>query len=163
MLRVLSKFILRMFGWTVEKDLPLKERYVLVGAPHTSNWDLPLAILGMLAMGLRFSLVAKHTLFKWPIGPLFKAIGGIPIDRRIRTGFVDKMVELFTHREKLILAIIPEGTRSKTPYWKTGFYFIAVKAHVPIALGYLDYGEKKVGVGKLIWPTGSIEKDIEEI
>jgi len=149
-----------MFGWTVEKDLPLKEKYVLVGAPHTSNWDFPLGILGMLAMGLRFCWVGKHTIFRGPIGLMLKSIGGIPVDRRIRSSFIKQMVELFNTKENFILTIMPEGTRSKTLYWKTGFYYIALDATVPIALGYIDYREKKIGVGYSIFPSGNIEKDI---
>ena len=163
MLRVLSKFVLRMFGWTVEKDLPLKEKYVLVGAPHTSNWDFPLGILGMLAMGLRFRWVGKHTIFKGPTGLMLKSIGGIPVDRRIRSSFIKQMVELFNTEENMILAITPEGSRSKTLYWKTGFYYIALDATVPIALGYIDHREKKIGVGYSFFPCGNIEKDIEII
>ena len=160
---VLSKFVLRMFGWTVEKDLPLKEKYVLVGAPHTSNWDFPLGILGMLAMGLRFRWVGKHTIFRGATGLILKSIGGIPVDRRVRSNFIKQMVDLFYTQENMILAITPEGSRSKTPYWKTGFYYIALDANVPIALGYIDYREKKLGVGYSLFPSGNIEKDIEII
>jgi len=152
-----------MFGWTVEKDLPLKEKYVLVGAPHTSNWDFPLGILGMLAMGLRFRWVGKHAIFRGPTGLMLKSIGGIPVDRRIRSSFIKQMVELFNTKENMILAITPEGSRSKTLYWKTGFYYIALDATVPIALGYIDYREKKLGIGYSLFPSGNIEKDIEII
>ncbi|MBC8379054.1 MAG: 1-acyl-sn-glycerol-3-phosphate acyltransferase, partial [Planctomycetes bacterium] len=132
MLKLLSKSVLRMFGWTVEKVIPLKEKYVLVGAPHTSNWDFPLGILGMLAMGLRFRWVGKHTIFRGPIGLMLKSIGGIPVDRRIRSSFINQMVELFNAEKNMIIAITPEGSRSKTLYWKTGFYYIALDATVPI-------------------------------
>ncbi len=162
-LRVLSKFVLRMFGWMVENDLPLKEKYVLVGAPHTSNWDFPIGILGMLAMGLRFRWVGKHTIFRGPTGLMLKAIGGIPVDRRIRSSFIKRMVALFNAKENMILAIAPEGSRSKTLYWKTGFYYIALDATVPIRLGYLDYREKKIGIGYSLFPSGNIENDMEII
>lgn len=161
---MLSNFILRLFGWTVATDRPLKEKYVLIGAPHTSNWDFPLGLLGMLAMGLRFCWVGKHTLFKGPAGRLFRLIGGIPVDRRkIRSSFIKQMVALFDTRENMILAIAPEGSRSKTLYWKTGFYYIALGADVPIALGYIDYREKKIGIGQILFPSGNIEKDIKRI
>ncbi len=163
MLKVLSKFVLRMFGWAVKKDLPLKEKYVLVAAPHTSNWDRPLGILGMSAMGLRFRWVGKHTIFRGPIGLMLKSIGGIPVDRRIRSSFIKEMVELFNAEESMILAIAPEGSRSKTLYWKTGFYYIALDAIVPIVLGYIDHQEKKIGVGYSLFPSGDIERDIEII
>lgn len=163
MLKLLSKSVLRMFGWTVEKVIPLKEKYVLVGAPHTSNWDFPLGILGMLAMGLRFRWVGKHTIFRGPIGLMLKSIGGIPVDRRIRSSFINQMVELFNAEKNMIIAITPEGSRSKTLYWKTGFYYIALNATVPIALGYIDYSEKKIGIGYSLPPSGNIDKDIEII
>jgi len=163
MLSVLSKFVLRLFGWAVAKDLPLKEKYVLIGAPHTSNWDFPLGLLGLLAMGLRFRWVGKHTIFKGPAGPMLKLIGGIPVDRRIRSRFIKQMVALFNARENMILTIAPEGSRSKTRYWKTGFYYIALDAAVPIALGYIDHREKKIGIGYCLFPSGNIEKDMEII
>ena len=163
MLAALSKFILRMLGWTLEINLPPHKKYVLVGAPHTSNWDLPLGLLYMSAVGLRFSWAGKHTIFKGPIGTILRSIGGIPIDRRIRSGLIERMSELFDSHESMILAITPEGTRSKVPYWKTGFYYIALRAKVPIALGYLDYGEKKLGMGYSFLPSGDIEKDMRKI
>ena len=163
MLRVVSEFVLRMCGWTVEQNLPIKEKYVLVGAPHTSNWDFPLAILGMLVMGLRFRWVGKHTIFRGPAGPMLKRIGGIPVDRGIRSNFIKQMVALFNAKENMILTIAPEGSRSKTGYWKTGFYYIAFDATVPIALGYIDHSQKRLGVGYSFLPCGDIEKDIEII
>ena len=160
MLGVVSKFILGILGWTLEINLPPYKKYVLVGAPHTSNWDLPLGLLYMSAVGLRFNWAGKHTIFWGPIGTILKVIGGIPVDRRIRSGLIERMSELFDSRERMILAITPEGTRSKVPYWKTGFYYIALRAKVPIILGYLDYKEKKLGMGYSFFPSGDIEKDI---
>lgn len=152
-----------MLGWTLEKNLPSQKKYILVGAPHTSNWDLPLGLLYMSALGLRFRWVGKHTIFRGPTGAILKAIGGIPVDRRIRSGFIDQMVRQFEAHENMILAITPEGTRSKTSYWKTGFYYIALHAKVPITLGYLDYKKKKLGIGYSFLPSGNIEKDMETI
>jgi len=161
MLRILARFLLSLSGWLIDDNLPKESKYVLVGAPHTSNWDLLLLLLGMMALGFRFDWVGKHTLFKWPVGSLLKAIGGIPVDRRIRSGFVSRMVDLFNSRENFILMITPEGTRSKATYWKTAFYYIALQAKVPIALGYIDYGERKLGVGKTVLLSGDIVKDFE--
>ena len=161
MLAALSKFVLRILGWTLEINLPPQKKYVLVGAPHTSNWDLPLGLLYMSAVGLHFSWAGKHTIFRGPAGTILRSFGGIPVDRRIRSGFIEQMSELFDSHETMILAITPEGTRSKALYWKTGFYYIALNAKVPITLGYLDYKEKKLGVGYSFLPSGNIEKDMK--
>jgi 1-acyl-sn-glycerol-3-phosphate acyltransferase len=163
MLRVLSRFLLRMLGWTLDENLPPENKYVLVGAPHTSNWDLPLGLLFMSAVGMRFNWVVKHTVFRGPVGAILRSIGGIPINRRIRSGFIEQMGERFASHESMILVIAPEGTRSKTLYWKTGFYYIALHARVPITLGYLDYRKKKLGIGYSFLPSGDIEKDMEII
>jgi len=163
MLAVLSKFILRVLGWTLDENLPPQKKYVLVAAPHTSNWDLPLGLLYMSAVCMRFNWLGKHTIFRGPPEKILRSLGGIPIDRRIRSGFIEQMSELFDSHETMILAITPEGTRSKTLYWKTGFYYIALHAKVPITLGYLDYKEKKLGVGYSFLPSGDIEKDMETI
>lgn len=114
-------------------------------------------------MGIRFNWVAKHTLFKGVLGMFFRSIGGIAVDRSSGTQFMMKVIDLFEERDKLILAIAPEGTRSRTRYWKTGFYKIAEKASVPIVLGYIDYPEKRVGLGKIMTPTGDLPSDFEII
>ena len=160
MLKAISLFILKLFGWSVEKNLPPDNKYVIIAAFHTSNWDFPLALLCLSAMGLKFNWVGKNTLFKWPFGIFFKSIGGIPVDRTVHTGFIKKIANLYDNYEKLTIALAPEGTRSKTEYWKSGFYYIALEANIPIALGYLDYPNKKLGVGKYFIPGGDIEKDL---
>ena len=163
MLKSLSRMVLSLIGWQLDARLPDENKYVIIGAFHTSNWDFPLGILGMWALGLRASWVGKHTLFRGPLGPLFKYLGGIPVDRTVHTGFIRRVAELYGQRERMTLTIAAEGTRSRTEYWKTGFYFIAVEAGVPIALGYLDYGKKKLGVGATLYPTGDITTDFEKI
>ncbi len=163
MLKKTAQFILSMLGWELDARLPDEQKYVIIGAFHTSNWDFPLGVLGMWALGLKASWVGKHTLFRGPAGPLFKLLGGIPVDRTIHTGFISRIAELYKEREQMTLTITPEGTRSKREHWKTGFYFIAVEASVPIALGYIDYPRKKLGIGKTLYPTGDIRKDFEKI
>lgn len=159
-MQAVSHFILRMFGWQAEQAVPMVDKCILVGAPHTTNWDFPLAILGMSAMGIKFNWVAKHTLFRWPLGILMRALGGIALDRETGgAGFAIKAIESFQALDRFILAIAPEGTRHRTHYWKTGFYKIAIKSNVPIALGYVDYPNKKIGIGKIFMPTGNMEKD----
>lgn len=139
--------------------LPVEEKYLVIGAPHTSNWDFPLALLALSAMDLDFSWVGKHTLFRFPFGIFLKAIGGIPVDRHIRQGFIKQMIAHFSSSPTIILALAPEGTRAKTTYWKTGFYSIAIEAAVPIALGFIDYKNKQLGIGATLHPSGNIEED----
>lgn len=159
MLRFFSRTILTLLGWKVEYVDPGLDKYVLIGAPHTSNWDFPLTLLGISSMDIRFNWVAKHSLFRWPLGGIFRAIGGIPVNRSTGTGFLKSVISLFNKRDRCILAIAPEGTRSSTSYWKTGFYTIAVQASVPIVMGYVDYEKKMVGITGLLRPTGDIEED----
>ena len=163
MLKKISQFVLSALGWKLDAQLPAEKKYVIIGAFHTSNWDFPFGILGLWAMGLKASWVGKHTLFRGPLGPIFKCMGGIPVDRSIHTGFINRIAELYNTREQMALTIAAEGTRSKTKHWKTGFYFIALEARVPIALGYLDYSKKRVGVGATLYPSGDIRKDFEII
>ncbi len=163
MLKKISRFILSVLGWQLDAQLPPEKKYVIIGAFHTSNWDFPIGILGLWAMGLKACWVGKHTLFRGPLGPAFKLLGGIPVDRTVHTGFINRIAEQYKSRDEMALTIAAEGTRSKTEYWKTGFYHIAVEAGVPIALGYIDYGKKKLGIGATLYPTGDINADFEII
>jgi 1-acyl-sn-glycerol-3-phosphate acyltransferase len=163
-MQTLSRFILKVFGWQTDLAVHMVDKCVLVGAPHTTNWDFPLAILGMSAMGIKFNWVAKHTLFKWPLEFFMRSLGGIPLDRISGgTSFAIKAVETFHELDRFVLAIAPEGTRHRTNYWKAGFYKIATKSNVPIALGYVDFKKKKVGIGKIFMPTGDKDNDFELI
>ena len=159
MLAKVSQRILQLFGWKAVSEQKTYPKCILIGAPHTSNWDFPLTLLALWALGLKFSWVAKHTLFVGPLGYLLKKIGGIPVDRNVRTGFLKSMVKSFDENDELILAISPEGTRSKTNHWKTGFYNIAVTAGIEICLGYIDYPSKTIGLGPLLRPGGDVEAD----
>ena len=161
MLKAFATTLLTLIGWQVSFSLPPRDKYVLVGAPHTSNWDFPLGLLAMSAVGLRFSWVGKHTLFKGPLGPLMRGIGGIPVNRRGSTGFVKRVIEIFERRDQFVMAIAPEGTRSLTKQWKAGFYHIAMAANVPIALGFIDYPRKRVGIDRMFEPSGDIEADFK--
>ena len=163
MLKTVSRHLLSLLGWQLDTRLPGEKKFVMLGAFHTSNWDFPIGILGMWALGLKASWVGKHTLFRGPLGPIFKLLGGIPVDRTIHTGFIQRVAALYDTREQMTLTIAAEGTRSKTAHWKTGFYFIALEAKVPVALAYLDYGKKRLGVGATIYPSGDIRKDFEKI
>lgn len=162
-----GRALLRLFGWSVAERLPPVARYVCIGAPHTSNWDLAVGLAGMLALGFPPRWVGKHTLFRGPMGPAMRALGGVPVDRTVRQGFVDQLVDRFRRAEDrgepFVLVIAPEGTRSRADRWKTGFYHIARGAGVPIALGFADYPRRRVGVGGWIEPSGDLAGDMEKI
>jgi 1-acyl-sn-glycerol-3-phosphate acyltransferase len=159
----LAKAILRLKSWKLDITLPPVSKYVLIGAPHTSNWDLFYALLLLHAAHIQPRFIAKHTLFRQPLGTLMRWLGGIPVNRLARHNFVQQVVEAFNRVEELVIAIAPEGTRSLSQYWKSGFYYIAQGAGVPIALGYIDYPRKMVGIGPTIWPTGDIQADFRLI
>lgn len=152
-----------MLSWKLIVQYPPVQKYVLIGAPHTSNWDLLFALLLAHGSGIQIHWIGKDSLFRPPIGKLMRWLGGIPVNRSRRENFVQQVIELFEGSEKLVIAITPEGTRSRVIYWKTGFYHIAHGAGVPIALGYIDYGCKELGIGPLIEPTGDIQADFKAI
>jgi 1-acyl-sn-glycerol-3-phosphate acyltransferase len=154
--------IARAVGWEVHVQPP-PARCVIVGAPHTSGWDLPLTLLLMLAGNLKLRWVGKDSLFRSPLGFLLRGLGGIPVNRRSRNAFVEQMVAALRSSDSLMVAILPEGTRRAARQWKTGFYYIALGAGVPIVLGYADYRRKIVGLGPALHPTGDIEADFEVI
>lgn len=163
MLKFISKTILRLTGWQLNIVLPEEKKFVLIGAPHTSNWDFPLAMLVFASIDLKIHWVAKIQMFRGPLYYLFTAMGGIPVDRNATQGFISQIVDRLNRSEEMVLTIAPEGTRSKTDYWKTGFYYIALEASVPICLGYIDYSKRTLGFTQTITPTGDIEKDFEQI
>ncbi|WP_448567258.1 lysophospholipid acyltransferase family protein [Thermus sp.] len=155
----LALFLLKAFGWTLKIEPPPSKKYVLIGAPHTSNWDFIVGLLGLWGGRIRARFLGKKELFKPPLGYLMRALGGIPVDRSRRANLVDQVAEIFKREEEIAILITPEGTRGKAPYWRTGFYYMALKAGVPIALGYADYRRKEVGIGAYLYPTGDIRKD----
>jgi len=159
----ISKLILKLLGWQVINDLPDDKKYMLIAAPHTSNWDFPLGILVKFSQKLKLNFLGKGALFDSPFGWLFRALGGIPVYRKKKLNMVDQMVQQFNQREKMILAMSPEGTRSYVEYWKSGFYHIGYKAGVPIVMGTLDYGNKIVKLGSAFMPTGDIHADMKII
>jgi 1-acyl-sn-glycerol-3-phosphate acyltransferase len=159
----LSRLALALAGWKVEGRLPDVQKFVLVGAPHTSNWDLPFTLLIAFALGADIRWMGKDTLFREPLGWIFEWLGGIPIDRSKPHNVVAQSIQQFLRRERLILTIAPAGTRRNVRQWKTGFYHIARGAGVPIALGFLDYRRKAGGMGPLLWPTGDLDADMKTI
>jgi 1-acyl-sn-glycerol-3-phosphate acyltransferase len=154
---------MKFFGWRFEGELPQTKKFVLIAAPHTSNWDLPYMLASAYILGIDISWMGKHTLFEGPFGWFMRGLGGIPVDRRSPQGLVQQVVDRFHQSESLYLAVPPNGTRKKVEYWKSGFYHIARSAQVPILLSYLDWGQKRAGLGPLITPTGDIGADMEKI
>jgi 1-acyl-sn-glycerol-3-phosphate acyltransferase len=156
----LVRGVTRITGWQFAGEPPGVPQYVLIAAPHTSSRDF----LAMLALDFAFQVGAvwmgKESLFRGPIGPVLRRLGGIPIDRGSRHNVVEQAVQAFRRGEKMVLVIAPEGTRSRTKRWKTGFYYIALGADVPIVLGFIDYGLKTVGFGPTLIPSGDIEADM---
>ncbi len=156
--------LLRLLGWDIEGCYPAVPKYVLVVAPHTSNWDFVYGFIVSRAIDLGFPhWLGKDALFRPPLGAVLRKLGGIPVDRRASQQYVDRVAADFARQPHFVLAITPEGTRGKTEYWKTGFYYMALRAGVPIVLGYLDYGRKLVGLGPVFVPTGDIEADFTMI
>jgi 1-acyl-sn-glycerol-3-phosphate acyltransferase len=155
----LTELAFRAAGWRVEGELPAAERFVLIAAPHTSNWDAVILLVAARIYGLKLEWFVKDTWFKFPMGAIMRRLGGVPIDRSARNGVVEQAVARFGEHERLALAVPPEGTRGKAPYWKTGFYHIARGANVPIVLGFIDYGRKVAGLGPAFTPTGDLNAD----
>ncbi|HEX2573891.1 MAG TPA: lysophospholipid acyltransferase family protein [Polyangia bacterium] len=159
----LGKTWLRLNGWRIETESPQHPKFVLIAAPHTSNWDLPYMLAASYVMDLPLSWMGKHTLFSPPFGWVLKAVGGIPIDRRAKHNVVRWAIEQIQKSERLILVVPAKGTRGKADYWKSGFYHIALGAGVPIGMGYLDYGKKTCGIKGFIMPTGDVRADMDRI
>lgn len=159
----LGRFYLWLTGWKVTDPPPPLDKYVIVVAPHTSNWDVPAMLAVAAVCGINLNWVGKHTLFRWPLGWFMRWIGGVPIDRRARHNAVDQLAAEFDRQKQLKLVVPPEGTRSRAEYWKTGFYYIALKAGVPIVLAYGDYARREAGFGPTIHPSGDIEADMQII
>ena len=159
----IARVILHLVGWQVEGGIPDLPKFVVIGAHHTSNWDGLLMVCAASALRVKLHWMGKDALFRFPLGMLMRAVGGISIDRSAKHGVVEQMVQVFNQRDRLVLVIAPEGTRKKVDRWKTGFYYIAQGANVPIVLAYPDYQRKVVGIGPMIVPTGDADDDIAEM
>ncbi|MEX0963565.1 MAG: lysophospholipid acyltransferase family protein [Pseudohongiellaceae bacterium] len=163
LLRFIAILILKLIGWKAVGSSVSVPKYVLIGAPHTSNWDFPLMLLVVLKLRLRVYWMGKHTLFPFPFSGFMKWLGGIPIDRAKSHNVVYQTVNQFKTQENFVVLIPPEGTRSKVAKWKTGFYHIANNAGVPILMGYVDADKKEGGFADFFYPTGELEADMEKI
>lgn len=158
-----GSFFLKLFGWKIVGQLPQEKKYVVVVAPHTSNWDFMVGLFARFAVGVKIHFLAKDQLFFFPLGPILKILGGAPVDRSKKNNNVDKVVELFRSRDEFKLAITPEGTRGRVTRWKAGFYYIACKAEIPLALVALDYATKEIRLREAFYPSGNIDQDFPEI
>ena len=159
----LARAILRLAGWRIDGALPSLPRFVLIVAPHTSNWDFIVGILAMFALDLRASWLGKHTIFRFPLGPILRWMGGEPIDRSAAKGTVGMAIEYFHARPRWVLALSPEGTRRRVDHWKTGFYRIAAGAGVPIVPVALDYRRRMVAVLAPLVPGPDEEAEVARV
>ncbi len=153
----------KLMGWREEVTEPFHDKCVICVAPHTSNWDLFVGKVYWCAKGRKACFMMKKEWFFFPLGLIFRAMGGIPVDRSKKTSLVDQMAERFRQSEKFNLTITPEGTRKPNPDWKKGFYYIALKAGVPIQLIAFDYERKLISYTRCFTPTGDFDHDIVEI
>ena len=162
LLRVVSRATLRLTGWTIEGSLPAHAaKSVLIAAPHTSNWDLPYTLMLAFSLRLRVYWMGKQSLFRAPFGGVMRWLGGIPVNREQSSNLVASSAQAMrAAKGPMQLIVPPEGTRGKTRHWKTGFYYIAQEAGVPIVLAFVDYGRKVGGLGPVFEPTGDLDADM---
>ena len=156
----IARLLLRLGGWTLIGEVPTVAKAIIIAAPHTSNWDGYWALVLRAALQLDVRFFAKQSLFWFPLNLLLRGLGGIPLDRERAGSAVRQAVEMFDANEQFYFALAPEGTRAKTPCWKTGFYRIAQSADVPVVLGFFDYANKQVGLGPTLVLTGDRESDL---
>ncbi len=162
-MKKIATFILcNLFGWKTNNQFPLNlKKYVVIVAPHTSWNDFPIGIFTKTSYGIDVHYIAKHSLFKPPFGFIFKALGGTPVDRSKSTNMVEAIIDIFNKQENFILALSPEGTRKKLDKWKTGFYFVAKGAKVPIVMTRFDYASKSISIAQPFNTTDDIKSDFK--
>jgi 1-acyl-sn-glycerol-3-phosphate acyltransferase len=163
MLRSFARWMLRAGGWTTVGGVPEVPKAVFIAAPHTSNWDGLWALVYKVAFDIDVKFFAKHSLFWFPLGNILRALGGIDLDRGKAGTAVDEAIRMFETEEQFYFGLAPEGTRKKTAGWKTGFYRIAMGAGVPVYLGLLDYGRRRIGIGRKMELTGDVDADMAVI
>ena len=160
----IASLVLKVLGWKPEGNIPQVKQYVLIAGPHTSGWDFVLMMAFGWWYGMRFNWLGKDALFKGPKGVFFRMMGGIAVDRSKNNNLVDAAAAEFADRGEFALAVPAEGTRKFRPYWKSGFYYIAKTAGVPVAMSYLDFSRKRAGFhSELLWPSGDLTADMDEV
>ena len=153
-----------MMGWDIQGRIPDDiKKCVLIVAPHTSLWDTVIGRLAFWHLDHDIKILIKAEAFFWPFSILLKSIGGMPVNRQKNTRMVETIANMYNKHDELIIVITPEGTRARVENWKKGFYYIAQKANIPIALGWMDYKQKKGGVAKMFYPSGDIDIDMAEL
>jgi 1-acyl-sn-glycerol-3-phosphate acyltransferase len=163
-LKYIARFIFWILGWKIDPNPPSNvKKCVVAMGPHTSNWDFILGRLAFFQYGVDAKFLIKKELFFFPLGLFLKFLGGVPVNRKKNSNMTEFAVDLFNKSESMYLVFTPEGTRAYNPHWKKGFYYIALKAKVPIYIGYVDYDKKIGGFHSLFEPTGNIENDFEDI
>lgn len=160
MLGRLCAWLLGRFGWKVMLAVPPGPRSVIIFYPHTSNWDFIVGIVAKPVLEMAVKWVGKHTLFTWPLGPIFRSWGGIPVDRRRTKGFVGQLCDEMLAADNFHVVIAPEGTRKKTDSIKSGFYRLACQAGVPLGLAFIDYPHREIGIAKWITLSGNESQDL---
>jgi 1-acyl-sn-glycerol-3-phosphate acyltransferase len=164
MISLLSRIILRIFGWHTNAILPKGvNKAVMIVAPHTSYLDFVIGRMTFWSSRIKIRVLIKKESFFFPLGLLLRILGGVPVARGKKNNLVGQVTELYRKNERLVVVITPEGTRRRVNQWKKGFYYIAMEAKVPIALAFIDYGTRTGGIGPLFYPTGDYERDIIEI
>ncbi len=164
MIKKLASFIFHSLGWNAVGEVPPAiKKYIILAAPHTSNWDFFYGRLFFLMKGIPLKFFIKKEWYVFPFNVLFKFLGGIPVDRSKKENLTNQIENIFNQYDELAIMITPEGTRKYNPNWKKGFYYIAQKTKVPIILGYIDYEKKVGGFGPVFNITDDVEKDIETI
>ena len=163
MKKIFSKLILKIMGWNISSPFPNFKKYIIVFAPHTSSWDFIIGRCFAYTLQIQPNYLVKSELFFWPLSLLIKRNGGIPVYRKTGERMVDQVVERIKKLDKIILVIAPEGTRKKVKKWKTGFYYIAQKAEVPVALVFMDYSKKEVGIFDVLYPSDDLQNDLRTI
>lgn len=159
----LARLLLRLFGWTLVWAPPPGPKSVVIAYPHTSNWDFPLTLLWRFATGFPLHWAGKDTMFDNPLGGLFRRWGGVPVNRRERTGLIGQLCREYAERDTFHLAIAPEGTRKRTDHLKSGFYRLALAAGVPVGLGFIDYRTRTLGIGCWLTLTGDEAADLDTL
>lgn len=158
-MKKISQFILKLIGWKSVGELPDIKKYIIIVAPHTSNWDLLVGLLGRFSMGVKIHFLIKKQVFFFPLGNILKALGGIPLDRAKKSNTVGQTVAIFKQQDGFILAVTPEGTRAHVKRWKEGFYHIACQAEVPIVMVGFNYATKEIIIREPFKPSGNIDTD----
>jgi 1-acyl-sn-glycerol-3-phosphate acyltransferase len=159
----IGRALVRLAGWSIDPEIPDLPKFVVIAAPHSSNWDFILGIGLVFALRLDIHFIGKAELFRGPLGPIMRWLGGLPVDRSQPQGVVEQTIALFGAHDQLIVALAPEGTRKPVTKWKSGFYRIALGAGVPIVPGYWDNRRRVVGMGPPFHPTGDAEADIAQL